>query len=235
MGTKTQEVPVRANVVVRLEPEVKSIDEVMVVAFGTQKKGTFTGSAAIVGANEIEKVQVTNPVDALRGKAAGVQVYSASGAPGTTPTIRIRGVNSINAGNAPLIVLDGSPYDGSLNDINPADVESMTVLKDASSTALYGARGGNGVILITTKTAKKNTPVVVNFDAKWGSNMRGVPEYNKIKSPAQYYETWYGALNTYAKNMWGWDATQRWKWANENLINGKDTGLGYNVYTLDGA
>ena len=154
LGFESKVVTAKAGLRVFLKTDAKMVDEVIVVAYGTQKKSSFTGSAAVVGSEEIGKVQVTNAVDALKGKAAGVQIYSTSGQPGTTPTIRIRGVNSINADSDPLLVLDGAPYDGSLNDINPADVESMTVLKDAASTSLYGARGGNGVILITTNEVK---------------------------------------------------------------------------------
>ena len=203
IGMVTKTVKAAKNMKIVLDPDNHALDEVMVVAYGTQKKSAFTGSAAIVGAEDIGKVQVTNAVDALKGKAAGVQIYTGSGQPGATPTIRIRGFNSKSAGNDPLIVLDGSPFSGSLNDINPADVESMTVLKDASSTALYGARGGNGVILITTKSGQKGTKGTLTVDAKWGSNSKAVPEYETMKSPAKYYEMWY---NSY--------------------------GLGYNVYTI---
>lgn len=163
VGMEPIEVSARPNMRIMLTSDQTALDEVIVVAYGTQKKSSFTGSAAVVGSEEIGKVQVTNAVDALRGKAAGVQITNLTGAPGSTPTIRIRGVNSISAGSAPLIVLDGSPFDGSLNDINPTDVESMTVLKDAASTALYGARGGNGVILITTKSAKKGKDACYYF------------------------------------------------------------------------
>ena len=132
IGMVTKTVKAANNMKIVLDPDNHALDEVMVVAYGTQKKSAFTGSAAIVGAEQIGKVQVTNAVDALKGKAAGVQIYTGSGQPGSTPTIRIRGFNSINAGNDPLIVLDGSPYGGSLNDINPADVESI----DRKSTRL---------------------------------------------------------------------------------------------------
>ena len=232
IGMVTKTVKAAKNMKIVLDPDNHALDEVMVVAYGTQKKSAFTGSAAIVDAKEIGKVQVTNAVDALKGKAAGVQIYTGSGQPGATPTIRIRGFNSKSAGNDPLIVLDGSPFSGSLNDINPADVESMTVLKDASSTALYGARGGNGVILITTKSGQKGTKGTLTVDAKWGSNSKAVPEYETMKSPAKYYEMWYKALNNYAQNVNHMDATQAWKWANDNMITNNSYGLGYNVYTI---
>ena len=232
IGMEPQTVKAGRNLKIALSPDQHSLDEVMVIAYGTQKKSAFTGSAAVVGSKEIGKVQVTNAADALKGKAAGVQLNTASGQPGSTPTIRIRGFNSINAGNDPLIVLDGSPYGGSLNDINPTDVESMTVLKDAASTALYGARGGNGVILITTKSGQRGTDGTITVDAKWGSNSKAVPEYNTIKNPAAYYEMWYKGLYNYAQNVGNMDANRAWQWANANMINNSSYGLGYNVYTV---
>lgn len=232
VGMNPQTVTVKGSSVhVVLTTDQTDLDEVMVVAYGTAKKSAFTGSAAVVDSKEIGKVQVTNAIDALKGKAAGVQINTESGQPGSTPTIRIRGVNSINAGNAPLIVLDGSPYDGGLNNINPADVESMTVLKDAASTALYGARGGNGVILITTKSAKRQQNATITVDAKWGSNSKAIPEYETISSPAKYYEMWYKGLYNYAVDKRGASANEAWTWANNNMISSDEFGLGYNVYT----
>lgn len=230
MGMETQTLSVAPTVKVQLREN--ALGEVIVVAYGQQKKATFTGSAAVVGSAEIDKVQVTNAVDAMKGKAAGVQINTASGQPGSTPTIRIRGVNSLDAESDPLIVVDGSPYGGDLNSINPIDVESMTVLKDAASTALYGARGGNGVILITTKKAKKGSNAKVTFDAKWGGQSKATPFYETIDSPAAYYEMWYKGLNNYAKTSLGMDANAAWLYANQNLITSSDKGLGYNVYTV---
>ena len=232
LGMESQTVTAKNGMRVFLKSDSRSVDEVLVVAYGTQKKQTFTGSATVVGSEQIGKVQVTNAVDALKGKAAGVQIYTASGQPGSVPTIRIRGINSLNAGNSPLIVVDGSPYDGSMNDINPIDVESMTVLKDAASTSLYGARGGNGVIMITTKSAKKGKDAVITVDAKWGANHRGVPDYEMISSPAKYYEMWYQGLYNYAANTYGWTPAQASAWANNNLTTGNAYGLSYNVYNV---
>lgn len=231
VGMATQTVVLRNGMRIVMEEDVRALDQVMVIAYGTQKKSAFTGSAAVVGAEEIGKVQVTNAVDALKGKASGIQINTASGQPGSTPTIYIRGINSINAGNDPLIVVDGSPYDGSFNDINPADVESMSVLKDAASSALYGARGGNGVILITTKAGKKGENAKITVDAKWGQNSKGTPDYNTVSNPAHYYELWYKGLNNYAQNELGMDAQKAWAWSNANLIDGSPYGLGYNVFT----
>ena len=240
MGMKTAEVAIRNNMNVILIPDVKAMDEVMVIAYGTQKRSAFTGSASVVGAEEIGKVQAVNFTDALKGKASGVQITTPSGQPGTAPSIRIRGFNSLNAGMDPLIVVDGVPYEGSLNDINTQDIENITVQKDAASSALYGARGGNGVIMITTKTAKKGKDAKVTFDAKWGSNMKGNTNYDRITSPAGYYEAYYQKLKNYAMatsvtgaaNGLGMDEVAAWKWANQNLIESSEFGLRYNVYNL---
>jgi len=232
VGMEPIEVSARPSMRILLTSDQTALDEVIVVAYGTQKKSSFTGSASVLSSDEIGKVQVTNAVDALKGKAAGVQIYSASGQPGTTPTIRIRGINSLNAGNGPLIVVDGSPYDGSLNDINPVDVESMTVLKDAASTALYGARGGNGVVMITTKSAKKGKDATITLDAKWGVNQRAIPDYEMIDHPAAYYEMWYKGLYNYGVNTYGMNNAEAWAWANQNLTKSNAYGLSYNVYNV---
>ena len=232
VGMSTKKVNASSSMRIALDNDNQMLDEVMVVAYGTQKKSAFTGSAAIVGSDEIGKVQVTNAADALKGKAAGVQIYNATGQPGSVPTIRIRGINSISADSDPLIVLDGSPFGGSLNDINPIDIESMTVLKDAASTALYGARGGNGVILITTKSAKKGKDAVITVDAKWGANSKGSANYDRITNPAGYYEMWYHGLNNFAKNRLGYNDDAAYQWANKALIDDIDMGLRYNVYTI---
>ncbi len=227
VGMQTVEVPVTSGfMTIKLENS-NMLDEVITVAYGTAKRSAFTGSASVLDASQIEAVQVTNPVDALKGKVSGVQINSASGMPGnSSPSVLIRGISSINAGNSPLIVLDGTPYDGSLDNISTQDIESMTVLKDAASNALYGARGANGVILITTKKGKQGA-ARVTFDAKWGQNSRAVQDYDVITSPGQYYETFGRALGNYALAN-GLDDAAALAFANRNLIGQ----LGYNVYTL---
>ncbi len=232
VGMTTQEVQILRDkpMKIMLVEDGVSLDEVMVVAYGTAKKSAFTGSATVVKSEEIGKVQVTNPVAALSGKMAGVQLHAASGQPGSSPSIRIRGISSINAGNDPLIILDGAPYDGSLNDISTQDIESMTVLKDAASNALYGARGANGVIIVTTKKGSTGA-ARVTFDAKWGSNQRAAQDYDYITNPAEYYEVYYGSLRNYAAYTLGYDAVQAHNWANANMIDSPEFGLGYNVFT----
>ena len=234
IGMTTQEVHIlkgKPMKIVLVEDGI-ALDEVVYVAYGTAKKSQFTGSAAVVKSDEIGKIQTSNAANALTGKMAGVQLTNASGQPGTTtPTIRVRGISSINAGNAPLIILDGAPYDGDMNNINSQDIESMTVLKDAASNALYGARGANGVIMITTKKGASGS-ARVTFDAKWGSNSRATQDYDYIKSPAQYYEVYYGALNSYLMNEQNYSASEAHIAANDLMVGSSSYGLGLNVYTV---
>ena len=146
IGMQSQEVAIKPTVRVVLKTDAEVLDEVVVTAYGTSTKGTFTGSAGVVKAEKLEARQVSNVSNALAGAIAGVQILSDNGQPGTSAKVRIRGVGSINAGMDPLYVVDGVPFDGDLSSINTQDIESMTVLKDAASTALYGARGANGII-----------------------------------------------------------------------------------------
>lgn len=249
VGMVTRKVPVSSSkMLIKLEDSATNLDEVMVVAYGTAKKSAFTGSATVISNEAIEKTQVTNVLDALAGKVAGLQLSNASGAPGaSSPTIRIRGFSSLNAGNSPLVIVDGTPYTSDINTLNTNDIESMTILKDAASNALYGARGANGVILITTKRAKLGE-AKVTVDAKWGANSRATQDYDYIKSPAQYYETYYKSLYNYAvaekdehedadgkmTNFGGLGMTgsEANVWANRNMIDSDTYGLGYNVYTV---
>ena len=134
------------------------LEEVVVVAYGTQTKKSIVGAVAVVDSDVIEKQQVTSVTSALQGSVPGVSIISSGGQPGDNASIRIRGIGSINAEQEPLIVVDGAAFNGNLNTISPDQIESLNVLKDASSTSLYGSRGSNGVILITTKKGKKNSP-----------------------------------------------------------------------------
>ncbi|MDL2255196.1 TonB-dependent receptor [Parabacteroides sp. OttesenSCG-928-K15] len=231
VGMKTQELTISSNMRIVLETNAEMLEEVMVVAFGTAKRSQFTGSAKVVTAEKLEKSQVTSVTNALAGAVPGVQLTSSNGAPGATSSIKIRGFSSLNAGNDPLIVVDGAPYSGDLANLNPNDVESMTVLKDAASNALYGARGANGVVIITTKKAGQKGEATVTFDAKWGANTRALKQYNIITSPAQYYETHFGALQRYYVNQ-EMTPTDAWIRANNNLFGDQGNGgLGYNVYS----
>ena len=231
VGMVDQDVTVKGNSVrVVLVPDQTNLDEVMVVAYGTAKKSAFTGSAAVVKSDDIAKISSSNAMSALSGKVSGVQINSATGAPGQESfSIRIRGISSINAGNDPLIIVDGAPYNGDINNLNQNDIASMTVLKDAASAALYGARGANGVVIITTKNGREGTSSIT-VDAKWGANTRGVEFYNTVESPAGYYEAYYQSLKNYRTGL-GDDAATAHRWALDNMFAG-GYNLGYNVYTV---
>ena len=157
IGYVNAEAPINGNAVINvvLDPDSQVLEETIVVAFGTATKESFTGSATVVKSDDIAKVQASDATRALEGVVAGVQMTTSSGSLGSSPSIIIRGISSISAGSAPLYIVDGVPYSGDMNNLNSADIESMTVLKDAASNALYGARGANGVIMITTKKARR--------------------------------------------------------------------------------
>ncbi|MBN1188002.1 MAG: TonB-dependent receptor [Bacteroidales bacterium] len=161
IGYLTQEIPLKgqANIDVVLQEDIKGFEELVVIGYGVQKKRDLTGSVASVNEERIRDIPVTNLEGALQGSVAGVSISTYKGSPGSGSNILIRGVKSLKATNSPLVVIDGIPG-GSINDIHPDDIKSIEVLKDASATAIYGARGTNGVILITTNTGKIGKPVI---------------------------------------------------------------------------
>ncbi|MBR4964340.1 MAG: TonB-dependent receptor plug domain-containing protein, partial [Alistipes sp.] len=230
MGFKSMQVAIagKTKLDIVMEVDSKSMDEVVVTAFGQTTKEAFTGSAAVIKSDDIAKVQSSNVAQSLVGRVAGVQTSSSSGDLTGKPSIRIRGFSSLNASQSPLWVVDGVPYEGDLNNINPSDIESMTVLKDAASNALYGARGANGVIMVTTKKAKRGE-AKVTFDAKWGVNSKALREYEVIKSPELYYETHYKALYNYHASS---NPATAYEMAASTLTGDATGGLGYNVYTV---
>lgn len=227
VGMKPQVVSAKMGMNVILEEESAALNEVMVTAFGEQKRSAFTGSAAVIDSKKLEKKQLTNVLSGLQGEAAGVQMVNNSGDPTATPEIRIRGFSSISAGKDPLIIVDGSPYDGGWNNINPADVASVTVLKDAASAALYGARGANGIIMVTTKKAQSGD-ATITVDTKWGGTTRIKRDYETINDVGQYYETYYKALYNYAVNSQNMSNYEAHAWANSTLgTPTNEGGLGY--------
>lgn len=194
-GMKTQEVAVGTNIKVLLQDDVAVIDEVLVTAFGKSKKSAFTGSATQVSAEELGKRQVSNVTQAIAGKVPGVSVTSGNNQPGTSASLLIRGPGSFSAGRGPLYVVDGVPYDGDVSSINPQDVETFTLLKDAASAALYGARGANGVVLIQTKSGSKVKDAMnITFEARYGVNQRGVPDYDVVADPKVYAAKYFEAI-----------------------------------------
>lgn len=187
IGFAEQEVEIGGKTVlpITLNNSNQSMDEVVVVAYGTVKKGENTGSSAQVNASDISKRGTTNALNDLVGSAPGIQTTTASGQPGSSPGIRLRGYTSYSLGNDPLILVDGVVYDGGLSNINPEDIESISTLKDAASGALYGSRGANGIIAITTKKGVKGHSSLT-FKAVQGYTERGIPEYSKVNA-FQYY------------------------------------------------
>ncbi len=229
MGYQTVTVPVngRARLDIILQDDSQMLNETIVVAFGTTTKEAFTGSATVVKSEDLAKRQTTNVQNALVGSVPGLQMKGASGAPGSgSGSISIRGVASMYAGTDPLVIVDGAPYTASLSNIPQNDIESITVLKDAASAALYGARGAAGVILVTTKRAK-TSDAIVTLDSKMGFSTRAIQEYDKITDPAEYYEAYYAQLyNYFVAN--GQDPAAANLKANNQMIGD----LGYNVYTV---
>ncbi|MCH5224455.1 MAG: SusC/RagA family TonB-linked outer membrane protein [Muribaculaceae bacterium] len=197
VGYTSQDVDLKDNMVVKLQSGASNLDEMIVVAYGTAKKSAYTGSASVVKADEIENTLVTDVTSALNGKVAGVQMLSSDGAPGTAPSVYIRGTGSLTTSAAPLYVIDGVPASsGAMLDLSPSDVESMTVLKDAAAAALYGARGANGVILVTTKKGKEGK-ATITVNANWGASSREIPYYSTITGAAANYQKMYWAIRNY--------------------------------------
>jgi TonB-linked SusC/RagA family outer membrane protein len=233
VGMSQQEIAIAGQSVIDvvLEPATLGLDEVVVTAYGTATKKSFTGSAATVDTEKLEKRQVSNVSNALSGTVAGVQILNNNGQPGSEATVRIRGVGSINAGSDPLYVVDGVPFDGDLSSINSADIESMTVLKDAASMALYGSRGANGIIMITTKKGS-SAKSQIKFDVRTGINSRAVKNYDVLTSPKNYTELAYQAIYNAGFYNLGYNPTQANAYANSTLTLNKEGGYGYQIYTV---
>ena len=200
VGMATQKVAAGKNLRIVLIENSEVIQEVVVTGYGNVAKGAYAGSATAVKAEDIEKKNPSDITKALAGEVAGVQVVTSSGQPGTVASIQIRGIGSISASSAPLYVVDGIPLEaGSVSSIDPGDIASTTVLKDATATSLYGSRGANGVILITTKKGSSNgDDAKIEIDVKAGANMRLLPMYDVIDSPEDYAVlSWQSLYNQY--------------------------------------
>ncbi len=216
------------DMVVKMTTTTTSLDDVVVVAFGTTTKEAFTGSAAVVNASELQTKTTANVADALVGSVPGLQIRSTSGAPGSgNGNISIRGIASLYAETDPLIIVDGAPYPASLSNISQDDIASISVLKDAASAALYGARGAAGVIIITTKRGT-NKEAEIHVNAKWGSNSRAVQDYDVITDPGEYYEAFYSQIYNYNFLNQGMTPEAANAASNAKLLEL----LKYNVYTL---
>ncbi|WP_432673007.1 SusC/RagA family TonB-linked outer membrane protein [Flavobacterium sp. SM2513] len=198
IGLKTQSVTVGSSNAVSVKmstDDAVNLGEVVVVGYGKTTKEAFTGTAAKIDVENIQAKAVSNVSQALKGEVAGVSVISTSGAPGMDASIRIRGIGSVNGNQSPLYVVDGAPFSSDVSAINPADIESMIVLKDAAATSIYGSRGANGVILITTKQGKAGKSVV-SVDFRTSVNSLLLPQYDYIKSAEEYMEVSWSSLRT---------------------------------------
>lgn len=249
VGMVTQELPVQANMRIVLAPNTQALDEVVVVAYGQQRKEAVTGAVVNIKSEAIERRPIAVATAALEGQAPGVQVSSSYGEPGSAPEIRIRGFSSINGTNAPLYVINGIPMGGTvegsgsgsasrsnpLADLNPADIESITVLKDASSAALYGNKAANGVVLVTTKAGRLGEDNVdIQVSVNQGIYSRGIKEYERLNAK-QYMETYWQARRNAlytddqakASPVYG-----TWNDANAAALSVVKSGLGenYNIF-----
>ena len=207
-----------------------ALDEVVVVGYNTTKE-RFTGTATTIETENIEAKTQGNVSQALRGEVAGVNVISYSGTPGSDATIRIRGFGSVNGNRAPLIIVDGAPYSSDLSALNPNDVASVTVLKDAAATSIYGSRGANGVLVITTKGGKAGTSEI-QVDVRTSMNTQFLPNYDIITSPEEYIELSYESLKNKAVLLGEANPSA---WASANLY-GTAEGINnaYNIWNVAG-
>ena len=228
VGMEPIEVTARPNMRIVLTSDQSALDEVIVVAFGQAKKSAFTGSAAVVGAEKIQAHTTSNVANTLVGSVPGLQMRGSSGAPGAgAGAMNIRGISSLYAGTDPLIIVDGAPYTASLSNIPTSDIESVTVLKDAASAALYGARGASGVILVTTKKGKSHD-AIINVDVKMGANSRSVQDYDVISTPQEYMEAYYALRYNQRYYGQGYSAAEANAWANRQAL----ADVAYNIFTV---
>ena len=195
VGYESMEVKAGDNVQVKMKEDGHVVNEVVVIGYGTQRREAVTGSVANIGGEKLNQIAASNAAEALQGRVAGVLMTQTSSKPGSEMQIRIRGQRSLSASNDPLIVLDGIPFMGALSDINPADIKSMDILKDASATAIYGSRGANGVIIITTVKGSQGTPAKVTYNGYVSIKkvfkkypMMDGPTFSKFRQYAGKYE-----------------------------------------------
>jgi TonB-linked SusC/RagA family outer membrane protein len=232
VGYANQEIRVGNQSVINIQlvSKTETLDEVVITTFGTAKKASFTGSSAKISAEKLGVRPITNIGQALEGIAPGVTTTSTSGQPGSSPAVRIRGFGSISSSNDPLYVVDGVPYSASIANLNNDDIESITVLKDAASTALYGARAANGVVMVTTKKGAKGKNNI-NIKYTKGFNTRAMPEYDRVGA-AEYYPLMWEAN----RNSLAYRATSPVALATANATAsaglGAIVGLGYNVFDV---
>ncbi|HCC51960.1 MAG TPA: SusC/RagA family protein [Porphyromonadaceae bacterium] len=244
VGMIPQEVEVnnRSVINVTLKTDVVMLDEVVAIGYATVRRKDLTGSVASVGSKELSKVPTSDVTQALAGRMAGVQVLQSEGAPGASVSIRVRGGISITQSNEPLYIIDGFPSEDGMSTLDPAEIETIDILKDASATAIYGARGANGVVVITTKTGGKNGKAVITFDSYVG--FKNIARKLDVLSPYEFvkldYERrvfnnvtdadWETDINAFEKN-YGKYSDIAANYANRKGINWQDETLGRTAMT----
>ena len=200
VGRESSEVEVKAgqtDIIILLKPSNNTLEEVVAVAYTTVKRSGYPGAVTSISSDKVNNRLTPNITNALQGLAPGIQTTSANGQPGNSSTIRIRGIGSINASSAPLFVVDGAPYEGDINALDPADIASINILKDATAANLYGSRAANGVIIITTKQGRKGTDATISATVNQGWSSRAVKDYEKLGTD-QYFELYWEALRNKA-------------------------------------
>ncbi|XHP74625.1 TonB-dependent receptor P26 [Arenibacter antarcticus] len=232
IGQKTLKIVIGSSTTINatMEVDAQALEEVIVVGYGTTTKQSFTGSIKQIDSELLERKSVSNISQALTGESAGVRVINTSGQPGEAATIRIRGFGSVNGNRDPLYVVDGVPFSGNINALNPSDIASTTILKDASATAIFGARGANGVVVINTKKGRNGSDYI-EVETKTGQNFSLLPRYNNIKSPEQYIGlSWEGLRNRGV--AFGRDAANAAIYANDRLFTSSGVGDNYNMWNV---
>ena len=234
VGMQTQEVAIKERMTIVLHEATEMVQEIVVTGYGNVSKGSFAGSAQAVDAETIEKKSPTEVSKALAGEVAGVQVINSSGQPGSNATLVIRGVGSLNGSATPLYVVDGVTYDGDISAIDPGDIASTTILKDATATSLYGSRGANGVVVITTKKGNSGEEGKIDVDLKYGANMRLLPLYDVITSPEEYVTmSWQSLYNSF-RYVSGDKQNVAADKASKALYGSAGLPVGYNLWNADG-
>lgn len=218
LGMKDARVEVASYMEITLFPDENTLDETVVVAFGTQSRKSITGSVSQIDDKKLAQRVGTSATGALEGAAPGIQVNNTYGEPGAAPSIRIRGFGSINGSNSPLFVVDGVAFDGNMSEINPADIASISVLKDASSAALYGSRAANGVVLITTKSGTGSQKPQVSVRVNTGLYTRGIPEYETLGANDWMEVSWMAMKNFAMNSKLGLSEADAKTYATQHLI-----------------
>src|SRR5699024_2959773 len=215
----------RTNINVSLGEGISDIEEVVVTAYGTQTKESIAGSISTLSSDELSEIQSSNVIQSLSGKVGGVQIRNTSGLPGSSSSVRFRGIGSISTSNEPLYVVDGVPFNGDISSIPAQDIDQISFLKDAAANALYGSRGANGVVIITTKKGKGETRI--NYESRVGYNSRAIKDYELVDDPKEYYEQRWERLRL-GNLVKGASETDAANSASAGIVGD----LGYNIFNV---